>query len=459
MAEYSATAPSVRVVAAEPAGVPMYQGWESFDPETRGELWQKMVKALDAQQRSRHDLAGPLYEEVVSRAPMTFDAVHMLGVVRLMEGDLDGADALLTRARDLIPGNPMVRHNLQLLAVRRREHEGLYSLRSIVACDMLRLFGMRMPVLPDAPNPFSPQPGAPFHVVIPGDVGGAGSNRTGSALARNVGAAATLWSGPASDSRIATELSALQFGIDESNLPNGGSIVVFGLNPRVLDWLPFVAASFESIVIALDAHDHPTCVDLLGRLSPGERDRVRFAARSAAVLDDLGLQGTVDPMLFDVRTRSPRPDSARLRVGVFIPALGNREDAIRWAMLEWLRAQDIFLRVLYAGRLPSRHIANADEHLLGLVTDWPVWCDGLDALFYWGAGGHMRQYDRLVFEAIDAGIVVVADGFGDFGAQFGASPDCIPFFDSDAARAAMTGVLSRLAGRKDAEDRDCQDVA
>jgi hypothetical protein len=218
-------------------------------------------------------------------------------------------------------------------------------------------------------------------------------------------------------------------------------------------WLPEVAAEFATIVIALDAHDPAAWADLLGMLPPDVVARVCFVARCSAVLDDLGLPGAVDPMLFDTGLRARRPTrrGSRPRIGVFIPALRDREDASRWRMLEWLRGQHAFLRVLYAGRLPSAHLPNEDEHLIGLATHWDGWHDDLDALFFWGAEGHMRQYDRLVFEAIAAGLPVVADGFGDFGTALAARADCAQFFDPAAARSAMELLFAQLTSAGTAE--------
>lgn len=430
-----------------------YAGWDRFSASERAQLWDKMLKALAAHKAFQLDAAGALYEEVIARAPLTFDAVHMLGVIQLMKGDLDRAESLLTRARELAPDVLSIRQNLQLLAHRRQEHEGLYSLRTIVANDMLRLFGATGALAqPGQSDPFAPPafasgaPLPPFHIVVPGEFANAASNQTGVMLWRRIGNTATLWSGAKDLAGTIDDPSLRVIDLERATQPSGGTLVLFGLNARVLLWLPAVAETFDAIVIALDAHDPAACVELLGRLPPAAIARIRFVARSAVVLDDLGLAGTVDPMLFyaNVRARGPARRGARLRLGVFIPALGGAEDEARWQMLEWLRERGPFLRLLYAGRLPSRHLPNADEHLLALATDWTGWHDDLDALFYWGAEGHMRQYDRLVFEAAAAAMPVVADGFGDFGAVLAGRADCAQFFDAASARSAVIAMLARL---------------
>jgi tetratricopeptide (TPR) repeat protein len=118
-----------------------YPGWEAFAPEDQTSLWSAMQDALAAQKSGQLETASDLYSQVVARAPLTFDALHMLGVVKFQQGDLDEAESLLRRASDLMPDFAAIRNNLLLLQQRKREQEGLYSATAIIAYDMLRLFG------------------------------------------------------------------------------------------------------------------------------------------------------------------------------------------------------------------------------------------------------------------------------------------------------------------------------
>jgi hypothetical protein len=448
LAAETTPAPGTSGESTADSPVPSYVGWDSLTAGERQELWQMMTDALAAQRKFRYDLAGPLYEAVLERAPLTFDAVHMLGVVRIMEGHYEAAVTLLKRARSLAPGDVSVVQNLGMLEQRQKERRALQSASVVVARDMLRLFGASRATAftsDDLFAPPAPDAGGKFHIAIPGNAISAGANATGVALARRMATAGVLWSGPGGDAAITAACGARVLGEDRAMRPSGGKLALFGLDQRALKWLPAAAPSFDSIVVGLDAHDPVSCVELLGRLAPEVVARVRFVARSAAVLEDFGLAGDVDPMLFDEPQRRKRPlQPARLpRIGVFIPAVRGYQDAARWNMLEWLREQPAFLRVLYAGRLPSPHLANTDEHLIGLATQWTGWADSLDALFYWGAEGSMRQYDRLVFEAAAADLPVVADGFGDFGALLAARGDCAQFFDLASAKSAMESLVLR----------------
>src|SRR4029453_17872734 len=71
-----------------------YPGWEQFSADEQAALWRVLQSALAAQESGQLDNAAELYARVVSRAPLTFDALHMLGVVRFQQGDLDEAEAL-----------------------------------------------------------------------------------------------------------------------------------------------------------------------------------------------------------------------------------------------------------------------------------------------------------------------------------------------------------------------------
>ena len=407
-----------------------------------------MQEALGAQKMAQLDTARALYEEVIARAPLTFDAVHMLGVVLMQQGDLDAAEAMLMRALELMPGLRSIGHNLELLRHRKRDHEGLYSASIIMAVDALRLLQAARRL--EIPHPATGLlPGATrggetaLHIVVPGDVLNAGANRAGVALASSGSRpGACLWTDPKDGVPMAALAGATMVDLAGDAVPRGGTLVVFGLNARSLTWLPGVALSFDSLVVALDAHDPPIYVDFFDRLPPAALARIRLVARSVEILADLGLPGAVDPLFgAPIARRDGTGPRLRPRIGVFIPPLRDRQDAERWSMLEWLRTRGAFLRLLYPGPLPSRHVADDEEHLVSLVSDWTNWWDDLDLLFYWGAEGRMRQYDRLVFEALDTGMRVVADGFGDYGSRVAEVPECAQFFDPEQARAAFERVL------------------
>ena len=79
-----------------------------------------MYAALEAQKAGRLDEAESLYRRVLAAAPDLPDALHMLGVVRLGQGDLDEAQMLVQRALDSTGWQfPAYRTNLGIILSKR----------------------------------------------------------------------------------------------------------------------------------------------------------------------------------------------------------------------------------------------------------------------------------------------------------------------------------------------------
>ena len=76
----------------------------------------KMNLALAAQNRGDLDLASSLYRQVLLVEPENIDALHMLGVVHFMQGNLNDAEQLIRYADSLCP-EPVriIQHNLMML--------------------------------------------------------------------------------------------------------------------------------------------------------------------------------------------------------------------------------------------------------------------------------------------------------------------------------------------------------
>ncbi len=83
-----------------------------------------LAQALAAQQALRFDEAERLYRHALAKAPDHFDALHMLGVVRMQRADFDEALALIDRALLLRPHDAGARHNRGLAETARDWHAG-----------------------------------------------------------------------------------------------------------------------------------------------------------------------------------------------------------------------------------------------------------------------------------------------------------------------------------------------
>ena len=78
-----------------------------------------MARALRAQSEGAHAEAERLYRQVLDARPDEPDALHMLGVARMMQGDATGAATSILRALDLTGWSvPDMRHNLALALAR-----------------------------------------------------------------------------------------------------------------------------------------------------------------------------------------------------------------------------------------------------------------------------------------------------------------------------------------------------
>lgn len=433
--------------------VPMYPGWDQLSADQRNLLWETMQGALEAQKAGDQDRAKRIYESVLEVAPDTFDAVHMLAVVEMEHGNFDRAEELLVRAIALFPTTEM-RSNLALTRRRRQDQDGIYSLRSVVAADALALFAAHNTTLSgtDCPDALLLRPQAaramPLHIVMPGDVLNPGCNRTAIGLRDHclrAGMAVTLWrNAPQGVPKVAVE-GVRDIERDAEALPSGGLLAITGLDAATVEWLPQCIAHVDECYLLMDAHVPQSLVALFGQLPAEALARLRLVARTEETLAQWGLRGIVDPFLLcgqPTLDKNPVP-TGRPRFGVFIQPRGGYRDRERWEMLNWLRAQGIFIRILYPGRLPSRHIADDEEHLVSLVTDWDdSWAADLDALFFWGTEGRSHQFDTLLVEAKAAGMMVVRDAYAE-----SAGPEAREefFFTTDEARTALAKLIGELS--------------
>ncbi|CAG0982660.1 hypothetical protein BURK2_01935 [Burkholderiales bacterium] len=412
-----------------------------------------MEAALQEQRTRNLERARELYGEVLVHAPETYDALHMLGVIEMELGDYARAEELIQASIGLMP-TPEARINLSIVRQRRRSREGMYAVRSIQMVDAIGVFAARLPRstevdgVADARGAFFGNEGI-LHFVVPGDVFNAASNRLGVKLFQEhttKGRSVKLWRTSVDPALPALAAPAATIDPSAGVFPDEGCVVIAGPNPAMLEWLPANADRLDVIGLLLDVREPQPLCTLLGQMPRTALAKLRFAARSQEVLSDLGLAGIADPDLLT----EPRPGkharrfSAKPRIGVFLMPLGGRNDLPRWDLLAWLRTQNVFIRLLYPRPLPSPHLANEDEHLVSLVTDWQDnWCTDLDALVYWGAEQRAHQFDTLLVEARAQGLPIVTD----FGAETaGLGEDEEIFFSPQEAKACLTRLLEKLRG-------------
>jgi glycosyltransferase involved in cell wall biosynthesis len=88
--------------------------WAHLPESERDRCGALMEQALACQVAGRNDDAARAYRSVLLAAPRTHDALHMLGVVVLGQGDPDEAERLILTAMELRAHYPGIRANLEL---------------------------------------------------------------------------------------------------------------------------------------------------------------------------------------------------------------------------------------------------------------------------------------------------------------------------------------------------------
>ena len=78
-------------------------------------------EAIAALQSGRREQARALAEAHLGQSPNDFDTLHLLAVVHLQEGDLDGAETYYRRALEARPGAPHALNGLGAIALARRD--------------------------------------------------------------------------------------------------------------------------------------------------------------------------------------------------------------------------------------------------------------------------------------------------------------------------------------------------
>jgi protein O-GlcNAc transferase len=82
-----------------------------------------IAKGVGLQQEGRLDEAAKIYQEVLTRSPQDFDAMHLLGLVALQQGRLDVAQRLIKTALTIRPGDVTAVSNLGISYLRDRQLE------------------------------------------------------------------------------------------------------------------------------------------------------------------------------------------------------------------------------------------------------------------------------------------------------------------------------------------------
>ena len=141
--------------------------WDGVDPAQHDRLAAQMEEALAHQSAGDDRGAEARYRRVLEVAPLTHDALHMLGVARWRMGDLGGAQDLIERAYRLRAPYPAIEKNRESIRRARdsRAQYGIERLSEAALPDLLPSLSAGDPAWRDAAR--SPRhAGEPLHLIL-----------------------------------------------------------------------------------------------------------------------------------------------------------------------------------------------------------------------------------------------------------------------------------------------------
>jgi SEC-C motif/Tetratricopeptide repeat len=211
--------------------------WASIGEEDQDRLGALMERALVEQKAGRVRDAERLYRAVLEEAPLTHDALHMLGVVRLGLGDFTDAERLIREAMALRPPYPAITTNWSLVqrSIAARDRSGIETVSEHALPLLLESLVAARPRAIESAVPGS----APLHVVGPAlDVAGDATwlaQRLRTLLAP---LDAQFWNLPASagDGEW-RRLDNGQIDVTTAHRPRSGVVVLAGLDDDGDGWL------------------------------------------------------------------------------------------------------------------------------------------------------------------------------------------------------------------------------
>lgn len=231
-----AASPAAKVAARShyrPAG----NDWAAIGEDDRDRLGALMERALAEQKAGRVREAERLYRAVLEEAPLTHDALHMLGVVRLGLGDFTDAERLIEQAMALRPEYPAIATNWALVqrSIAARDRRGIET----VSEHALPLLIESLAAARASAGATAAVTSTPLHVVGPDlDVSGDASwlaQRLGTLLAP---LDAQFWNAPASlRDREWQRLEARHIDPATRRRPRSGIAVLAGIDVDTDAWL------------------------------------------------------------------------------------------------------------------------------------------------------------------------------------------------------------------------------
>ena len=426
--------------------------WGALSEIERDACGALMERALAHQLAGRLAEAAVDYAEVVSRAPLTHDALHMLGVIAFTRKDLDEAERLITAAIALRRPYPAITHNLQLvedarLASRRAQIEELCERALAILADL---------ALAPAPLPPTGRLARAGHVHLIGRVK-APREDDGWTLARLAkileSSGPSVW---ATDSRTPQGRKAAKpISADLGIAPSGGTHVFVGVNFDDVSWLE--RADAERVIVLCFGAPPSLFLDRLRDISRDGKRRVELAFTSAAVAARFGSTHSVLPPPFEPPPKIERSGGPSTFAAGIVGQMGAVvEDASDVDFLREIARCAGRLHVYHPGRL--RYSLGRDARVLSFPR-----CDGGLEVFVSALSCYVQRkthwwresMERGLFAAMAAGVPLICPTTSIYaeyidhdvdGWLYGSTDEALALIERlqrDGARSAIIGAAAR----------------
>lgn len=241
-----------------PSYRPSGSDWDHLTDAEQAACAALMQRALKRQRAGRLSEAAAAYGEVLTHAPNTHDALHMLGAIELRRGNLAEAKRLIVAALALRAPYPDIEHNLRMVEDLQRAAQADAGRPRPTAEE---LCAHALPILADLalrpntpaaghrPSPAAPAGRSPARIHL---IAGVLESNDGSGwLPRRLAAllapeAPTLWSA-APGSRGTGDLQARRLAPDVGEIPRDGCHVFVGIDVDCVEWID--RADAERVII------------------------------------------------------------------------------------------------------------------------------------------------------------------------------------------------------------------
>lgn len=374
-----------------------YPQWACLSVEQKVHLSETMTAALRAQTRGELIDAERLYRSVLDVAPDTFDALHMLGVIRFVNGDYESAEKLIRAAIEIVGPLKDFESNLQLCLDKQRMlrltqgswHEPAYAvLRDAIA----RTSTIDTTTLTSLQALLQGLHVTRVELIYPIDVLSCGTWILARQIAASLPASISVACRPVSIPGVPS-ISDIGSADDPITDYDGTARVVVGPIP------PSVVESAINrdipVILIMDRDDPAPVLDLLFSIdSRGAKWHV--VSYDAVIARKVGCP-LMQMVTSAIKPREVSTPSARERVGVFVPDVGPISAADRWNLIVELRRRYPAIDLLYFRSLPAEHLPTAEEHLVSVIDPTLVelskhW----RCLIYWGGSLDWRQFQSLL---------------------------------------------------------------